>query len=49
MPLKTLTIDLPGRAYDILIERGLLQQAGRLVREAVRGERIAVVTCMAPS
>ncbi|MDD4715115.1 MAG: 3-dehydroquinate synthase [Oscillospiraceae bacterium] len=42
--MKTLTIDLPGRAYDILIERGLLQQAGRLVREAVRGERIAVVT-----
>ena len=30
--MKTLTVDLPGREYDILIERGLLNRAGELCR-----------------
>ena len=43
--MKTLTIDLPGREYDILIERGLLDRVGELCRGAVpRAGRLAVVT-----
>jgi len=30
--MKTLTVALPGREYDILIERGLLAQAGQRIR-----------------
>ena len=30
--MKTLTVALPGREYDIVIERGLLAQAGERVR-----------------
>ena len=43
--MKRLTVDLPGRAYDILIERGLLSQAGELCRAAVpKACRLFVVT-----
>ena len=39
--MKTLTVALPGRSYEIIIERGLLDQAGArcraaLLREAAR-------------
>lgn len=43
--MKTLTVALPGRDYDILIERGLLSRAGELCRNALpRAGKLAVVT-----
>ncbi len=43
--MKTLTVALPGREYDILIQRGLLSQAGEYIRAAVpRAVKLAVVT-----
>ncbi len=43
--MRTLTVDLPGREYDILIEDGLLDQAGERVRAVLpRASKAAVVT-----
>lgn len=43
--MKTLRVDLPGRTYDILMERGLLRRAGELCRGVLpRADRIFVVT-----
>lgn len=43
--MKTLTVDLPGRAYDILIERGLLDRAGKHIKAVCpRAKRLFVVT-----
>ena len=43
--MKTLTVALPGREYDILIERGLLSQAGARVRAVLpKASKLAVVT-----
>ena len=43
--MKTLTVALPGRSYDILIERGLLAQAGEHCRRVLpRASRLFVVT-----
>ena len=43
--MKTLRVDLPGRAYDIHIERGALDRAGELCRGALpRCTRLFVVT-----
>ena len=43
--MKTLTVDLPGRAYDIRIQRGLLDQAGARIRALLpRASRLFVVT-----
>lgn len=43
--LKTLTVALPGREYDILIEQGLLDRAGACCRMALpKACRLAVVT-----
>ena len=43
--MKTLTVALPGREYDILIQRGLLDQAGEHCRKALpRAGRLFVVT-----
>lgn len=43
--MKTLTVALPGREYDILIERGLLSRAGERVRAVLpRAQKLAVVT-----
>ncbi len=43
--MKTLTVALPGREYDILIERGLLSQAGERVRAVLpKARKLAVVT-----
>ena len=43
--MKTLTIDLPGRAYDIQIERGLLDRAGEEIKQVCpRAKRLFVVT-----
>ena len=33
--MKTLNVNLPGRSYDILMERGLLSRAGELCRAAL--------------
>ena len=43
--MKTLTVALPGRDYDILIERGLLERVGELCKAALpRARKLAVVT-----
>lgn len=43
--MKTLNVNLPGRSYDILMERGLLSRAGELCRAALpRAGRLFVVT-----
>ena len=43
--MKTLTVSLPGRSYDILIERGLLDRAGEHCRKALpRADKLFVVT-----
>lgn len=43
--MKTLTVALPGREYDILIQRGLLAQAGERVRAVLpRAKKLAVVS-----
>ena len=43
--MEQLTVALPERAYDIVIERGLLQQVGQQCKEVLKpGCRVAVVT-----
>ena len=43
--MKTLTVALPGREYDIIIESGLLDRAGECCRGVLpRAHRLAVVT-----
>ena len=43
--MKTLTVALPGREYDILIQRGVLAQAGERIRTVLpRAKKLAVVT-----
>ncbi len=43
--MKTLTVALPGREYDIVIERGLLDGAGERIRAVCpRAKRLFVVT-----
>lgn len=43
--MKTLTVALPGREYDIVIQRGLLDQAGERVRAVLpKASKLAVVT-----
>lgn len=43
--MKQLTVNLPGREYDIVIQRGLLAQAGVCVRSVLpRAQKLAVVT-----
>ena len=43
--MKTLTVALPGRSYDILIDRGLLDRAGEHCRTVLpRARRLFVVT-----
>lgn len=43
--MRTLTVNLPGREYDILIERGLLSRAGELCKAVLPHARcLAVVT-----
>ena len=43
--MKTLTVALPGREYNILIERGLMAQAGERIRAVLpRASKLAVVT-----
>lgn len=41
---RTVTVDLPGRAYDVLIGRGLLADAGRLIATRLPKARCAIVT-----
>lgn len=43
--MKTLTVALPGREYDIIIERGLLSRAGECCRAVLpKARRLAVIT-----
>ena len=43
--MKTLTVALPGREYDILIQRGLLSQSGERIRAILpKAKKLAVVS-----
>ncbi len=43
--MKTLTVALPGREYNIIIEQGLLERAGELCKETLpRARKLALVT-----
>ncbi len=42
--MKTLTVNLPGRAYDIKIGSGLLDRCGEQIRAVTQAETLAVVT-----
>ena len=42
--MKTLHVNLPGRAYAIHIEDGMLNRAGEMVKSVFHGEKITVVT-----
>lgn len=42
--MSTLRVNLPGREYDIICERGALDQAGSLLRPLLRGKLAAIVT-----
>lgn len=43
--MRTLTVDLPGREYDILIGRGLLDRAGEQLRAVLpKADRVLIVT-----
>ena len=42
--MRTLTVNLPGRAYDIVCGAGLLDQAGVLLRPVLRGDLTVIVT-----
>jgi 3-dehydroquinate synthase len=41
---RVVRVDLPGRAYDIVIGPGVLAEAGALMRPMLRRARVAVVT-----
>ena len=42
--LATVRVDLPGRAYDILVGAGLVAQAGRRLKPLLRRKRVAIIT-----
>ncbi len=42
--MKTLSINLPGREYDIHIQDGILKEAGVYLRKIFSGEKITIVT-----
>ena len=43
--MRTLTVPIPGREYDILIHHGLLQSAGGYIRSQLpRSQKAALVT-----
>ena len=42
--MKTVTVTLPGRDYDILIGRGLIRDAGSLIRDAAHPTLAVVIT-----
>ena len=44
MTHETVTVDLPGRRYDILIGPGILSEAGRHIAALAPGRRVAIVT-----
>jgi 3-dehydroquinate synthase len=44
MTYETVRVDLPGRAYDILIGAGLLKEAGQHIAPFLRRKRVAIVT-----
>lgn len=41
--MKKLTVSIPGKEYEILMERSIIDRAGEAVRRVVRGDRIALV------
>jgi 3-dehydroquinate synthase len=44
MSIKTVNVPLPGRAYDVQIGPGLIDQAGAMIAPFLRRKRVAVLT-----
>lgn len=42
--MSTLRVNIPGREYDIVCERGILDKAGALLRPILKGNLAAIVT-----
>lgn len=42
--MKNLTVELPGRAYEIKIGYGIMASAGNLIRAVTKADKIAIVT-----
>ncbi len=42
--MKQLSINLPGREYDIYIENGLLEKAGEYIRKISAGQKATIIT-----
>lgn len=42
--MKKLRVNIPGKEYDILIERGLLDRCGALLRPLLKGDLAVIVT-----
>lgn len=42
--MSTLRVNIPGREYDIVCERGVLDRAGQLLRPLLKGDLAAVIT-----
>ena len=43
--MKQLTVELPGREYDILIGTGLLEQCGARIRAVTRVNTVWNINC----
>ena len=41
---EVVNVALPGRAYDVLIGPGLIDQAGRLIRPLLNRPRVTVIS-----
>lgn len=42
--MKTLKVNIPGREYNIYIEDGILDNAGKIIKEIMKPSKVAVVT-----
>lgn len=42
--MRTLTVNLPGRAYSICIEKGLLSRIGQEIKKIYKNKKIAIIT-----
>ena len=42
--MKTLRVNIPGREYDIVCEKGAIDRVGELVKPLLKGELVAIIT-----
>ena len=42
--MKTLRVNIPGREYDIVCERGAIDRVGELVKPILKGNLVAIIT-----